>query len=63
MTDAEIAKTIEDAVHEAIHWERERCALIAEQQAFYPDTVTGLRQLWVKQQIAHKIREGGSDAA
>lgn len=34
----------------------ERCALIAEAQPYYPDTHTGTRQQWVKEQIAAKIR-------
>jgi uncharacterized protein YfaP (DUF2135 family) len=29
---------------------------VAEQQPYYPDTHTGMRQQWVKDQIARKIR-------
>ena len=34
----------------------EECARLAETQAHYPDTVTGARQEWVKDQIAGAIR-------
>lgn len=38
--------------------ERERCVRIAEEQPYFPDTHTGVRQQWVKDQIAEKIRGG-----
>lgn len=41
--------------------EREACLAIVRAQPFYPDTHTGMRQQWVKDQIAEKIcaRGGG----
>lgn len=38
--------------------ERERCARIAEEQPLAADTVTGVRQSWVKAEIARQIRSG-----
>ena len=37
--------------------ERQRAAAIARNQPFYPDTHTGMRQQWVKEQIARAILE------
>lgn len=34
----------------------ERAAKVAEEQTYYPDTNIGMRQQWVKDQIATKIR-------
>ena len=40
----------------AVELEREACATLAEAQSFFPDTHTGARQQWVKEQIAAAIR-------
>jgi LmbE family N-acetylglucosaminyl deacetylase len=34
----------------------EEAAVVAEEQPFYPDTHTGMRQGWVKTEIARKLR-------
>lgn len=39
-----------------------QCLQIVATQPFYPDTHTGMRQLWVKDQIAEKIRALSSSA-
>lgn len=44
-------------VRELLRMEREACARIAEAQPLFPFTKKGLRQEWVKEQIASKIRE------
>jgi hypothetical protein len=41
--------------------EREAILAIVEAQPFYPDTHTGMRQQWVKDQIAAKIRARRGD--
>ncbi len=49
-----------DAALTAIDVERELCAQVAEAQPFFPDTVTGARQQWVREQIAAAIRARGA---
>jgi hypothetical protein len=44
---------------EAVLAERARCLRVVRAQPFYADTHTGLRQQWVKDQIAAKIEAGG----
>lgn len=51
-----IAPEIIIALERAIAMEREACAKLAEEQPYYPDTNVGMRQQWVKDQIAAKIR-------
>lgn len=52
----ELRDEIASAVREAVSEEREECAKVAEEQTYYPDTHTGTRQQWVKDQIAAAIR-------
>lgn len=54
--EAREVEWIADAIKAAVAEERERCAKLAESQPFYPDTAVGLRQAWVRNQIAEKIR-------
>lgn len=44
-------------VRELLRMEREACARLAETQPLFPFTKKGLRQEWVKEQIAAKIRQ------
>lgn len=46
-------------VREEVERERDRCARIAEAQPPFPDTKVGMRQQWVKNQIASSIRTPG----
>jgi hypothetical protein len=43
----------------ALAAERSECARLAEAQPYYHDTHTGMRQQWVKTQIAAAIRARG----
>lgn len=53
---AEGSATIAAARKQAAEEMRERAAKVAEAQPFFPDTHTGMRQQWVKDQIAASIR-------
>lgn len=45
-------------IRAAVAAERERCLDIARTQPNYPDTHTGTRQQWVRDEIARRIRTG-----
>ena len=47
--------TVRDAATAA---ERQRAIAIVERQPYYPDTHTGMRQQWVKDQILAALRGG-----
>lgn len=49
--------SIDDVLANDVAYAYEQAARIAERQEFYPDTKVGMRQQWVKDQIAAAIRE------
>jgi hypothetical protein len=55
----ELAASLPLVAENARREEREACARLAEAQPYYPDTHTGMRQQWVKTQIAAAIRARG----
>jgi hypothetical protein len=57
--DRWVERQVAAAVRAAVEEEREGCARLAEAQPYYPDTHTGMRQQWVKDQIAAAIRARG----
>lgn len=52
---AEIREAIPNVLAAMRETEHERCAKIVREQPYYPDTHTGMRQQWVKDQIVAKI--------
>jgi hypothetical protein len=57
--EASLPQALEAAREAGRREEREACARLAEAQPYYPDTHTGMRQQWVKDQIAAAIRARG----
>lgn len=57
--EAILPQALEQAREAGRREEREACARLAEAQPYYPDTHTGMRQQWVKEQIAAAIRARG----
>jgi hypothetical protein len=57
--EAKVPRALEAAREAGRREEREACARLAEAQPYYPDTHTGMRQQWVKDQIAAAIRARG----
>jgi hypothetical protein len=57
--DEWVRRQVAEAIRAAVEEEREDCARLAEVQPYYPDTHTGMRQQWVKDQIAAAIRARG----